>query len=233
MRPLEFLRGVGCVDVLLPPILHGAVPQLQPTIRRRDLLPPSTSTRHAPYPHPDDAATPTSAASRVERLIEAASRGAGAAGTTTPLNLWLDEYGYQTNPPDKLRGVTPGLQDRYMQEAAYQAWRNPRVQLFAQYLWKDERPGRRRAPYTGWQSGLNDPRATRSPRSPTSTTRSGSTSAQASSGARCARRRAHEVTVQRREPARRDWETLATLATHGRRRLADLPRPRSRTPPTA
>ena len=40
-------------------------------------------------------------------------------GSTTPLGIWLDEYGYQTNPPDKLRGVSPGRQDRYLQQAAY------------------------------------------------------------------------------------------------------------------
>ena len=40
-----------------------------------------------------------------------------------------------------------------MQQAAYLAWRNPRVQMIAQYLWQDERiAGGKR--YTGWQSGL-------------------------------------------------------------------------------
>ena len=40
-----------------------------------------------------------------------------------------------------------------MQEAAYIAWRDPRVQMIAQYLWHDERmAGGKR--YTGWQSGL-------------------------------------------------------------------------------
>ena len=29
-------------------------------------------------------------------------------GSTTPLNFWIDEYGYQTDPPDKARGVSLG-----------------------------------------------------------------------------------------------------------------------------
>ena len=32
--------------------------------------------------------------------------------------IWLTEYGYQTNPPDRLLGVSPALQARYVGEAA-------------------------------------------------------------------------------------------------------------------
>ena len=75
-------------------------------------------------------------------------------GTTAPLGIWLDEYGFQTNPPDKLRGVSPGRQDLYLQQAAYLAWSDPRVQLISQYLWVDEKVGGGKR-YTGWQSGLH------------------------------------------------------------------------------
>ena len=33
-------------------------------------------------------------------------------------SLWLDEYGYQTNPPDPFLGVSPARQDQWLQEAA-------------------------------------------------------------------------------------------------------------------
>jgi len=52
--------------------------------------------------------------------------------------IWLTEYGYQTNPPDRLLGVSQALQARYVGEAAYQAYRTPRVDMLIQYLYRDE-----------------------------------------------------------------------------------------------
>ena len=73
--------------------------------------------------------------------------------TTRRFDLYLDEFGYQTNPPDKLAGISLTQQDQWLQRAAYQAWRNPRVKLFSQYLWRDE-PRSLNNTYGGWQSGL-------------------------------------------------------------------------------
>ena len=74
-------------------------------------------------------------------------------GTKSKLDLYLDEFGYQTNPPDVFTGVSLTEQDEWLQRAAYQAWRNPRVKLFAQYLWIDE-PRSLNDEFGGWQSGL-------------------------------------------------------------------------------
>jgi hypothetical protein len=52
--------------------------------------------------------------------------------------IWLTEYGYQTNPPDKLLGVTQSLQARYVGEGDYQAYRTARVDMLLQYLYRDE-----------------------------------------------------------------------------------------------
>jgi hypothetical protein len=68
-------------------------------------------------------------------------------------SLWLDEYGYQTNPPDPFLGVSPATQDRWLQQADYLTWRDPRVKLLTQYVWQDE-PAARGSAYSGWQSGL-------------------------------------------------------------------------------
>jgi hypothetical protein len=65
-----------------------------------------------------------------------------------PKPLWLTEYGYQTNPPDRLLGVSYALQARYLGEAAYRAWSQPRVALLIQFLVRDE------PSVGGWQSGL-------------------------------------------------------------------------------
>jgi hypothetical protein len=52
--------------------------------------------------------------------------------------IWLTEYGYQSNPPDRILGVTPALQARYVGEGAYAAYRAPRVDLLIHFLYRDE-----------------------------------------------------------------------------------------------
>ena len=62
--------------------------------------------------------------------------------------IWVTEYGYQTNPPDRVFGVTWQEQARYMQQAYTKLRRNARVDIFIWFLLRDE-PGLGR-----WQSGL-------------------------------------------------------------------------------
>ena len=62
--------------------------------------------------------------------------------------LWITEYGYQTNPPDKLVGVSWAKQAAYLSEAFAIARRNPRVDMMLWFLLKDD-PN-----LGGWQSGL-------------------------------------------------------------------------------
>ncbi len=63
--------------------------------------------------------------------------------------MWITEYGYQTNPPDRIFGVSFAKQAAYMKEAYGIAKRNPRVDMFLWFLLRDERRGAE-----GWQSGL-------------------------------------------------------------------------------
>ncbi|MCU1500162.1 MAG: hypothetical protein JWM47_4115, partial [Acidimicrobiales bacterium] len=55
---------------------------------------------------------------------------------STGVPLYLSEYGYQTNPPDRI-GVSPAKQADYLAEAEYLAWRDPAVRAFSQYLLND------------------------------------------------------------------------------------------------
>jgi hypothetical protein len=52
--------------------------------------------------------------------------------------IWLTEYGYQTNPPDPLLGVSFAQQARYESQGAYAAYRTPRVDLLIHFLYRDE-----------------------------------------------------------------------------------------------
>ena len=62
--------------------------------------------------------------------------------------LWITEYGYQTNPPDAIFGVSWREQAAYLRQAYELARANPRIDLFTWFLLRDNpSPG-------GWQSGL-------------------------------------------------------------------------------
>jgi hypothetical protein len=64
-------------------------------------------------------------------------------------HLWITEYGYQTNPPDRNFGVSWAKQARYLSQAYGIARANPRIDMMIWFLVKDEaRIG------NGWQSGL-------------------------------------------------------------------------------
>jgi hypothetical protein len=52
--------------------------------------------------------------------------------------IWLTEYGYQSNPPDRLLGVSLALQARYIGEGAYAAYRTPKVDMLIHFLYRDE-----------------------------------------------------------------------------------------------
>jgi hypothetical protein len=68
----------------------------------------------------------------LNRLVSLVSRNFPRA------RIWLTEYGYQSNPPDRLLGVSPALQARYVGEGAYVAYRTSRVELLIQFLVRDE-----------------------------------------------------------------------------------------------
>jgi Glycosyl hydrolase catalytic core len=65
-----------------------------------------------------------------------------------PKHLWITEYGYQTNPPDKTFGVSYAKQALYMKQAFAIARKNPRIDMMLWFLVRDERA------VGNWQSGL-------------------------------------------------------------------------------
>ncbi|HEV2061520.1 MAG TPA: hypothetical protein VGR12_01600, partial [Solirubrobacteraceae bacterium] len=54
-------------------------------------------------------------------------------GRSGSMPLYLTEYGYQTNPPDRF-GVSWRQQARYLAQAEYIAFRNPAVRALSQFL---------------------------------------------------------------------------------------------------
>jgi hypothetical protein len=104
---------------------------------------------HPYYQHPTESPSKPPPGPRavtlgnINELIRELTRLYGAK------RLWLTEYGYQTNPPDRDFGVSFAKQARYLAQAYAIARRNPRIDMMIWFLIKDEaRIG------NGWQSGF-------------------------------------------------------------------------------
>jgi hypothetical protein len=62
--------------------------------------------------------------------------------------IWISEYGYQTDPPDSIVGVSWAKQAAYLTQAFSIARKNPRIDMMLWFLLRDE------PTLAGWQSGL-------------------------------------------------------------------------------
>ena len=220
MRPLTFLRAMGCLSERLRPVRSGPCAGFRP-VQAEGLAYHPHGVRRAPdeaNPEPQEAALADLA--RLKRLLDRLQRLNGLRNTfgrTRPIDLHFTEYGYQTLPPDTRDGVRPALQAKWLQQAASIAWQDGRVRTLIQYEWRDEPLRARNA---GWQSGLRfaDDRAKpalrgfaqpfwvdQAPRS-----RVARLWGQVRPGG------FHEVLVQRRTVGATRWLTVRRLRTDGR-----------------
>ena len=211
-RPMAFLREFACVDKNFKRLTTGRCRNFKPA--RGDgfafhphsvLAPPER-----PFTHRDDVGLPS--LSRLTSTLDRLQRAGRLQASGRRLDLYIDEFGYQTNPPDRLAGISLKQQDEWLQRAAYQAWRNKRVKLFAQYLWRDE-PRSLNNTFGGWQSGLrfNDGRAKPSLRH--FGTPFVLDAARGRLWGHVRRRDTSTVTVQRRLRGSSRWRTVATRTT--------------------
>jgi hypothetical protein len=66
-----------------------------------------------------------------------------------PKHLWITEYGYQTDPPNRtIFGISWSRQAAYLTDAYAIARANPRIDMMLWFLVRDDTSA------TGWQSGL-------------------------------------------------------------------------------
>jgi hypothetical protein len=151
--PMPFLRALYCVDSAYRPLRGSAAAALQcarqgaPSdfVAAHPGLFDITGFAHHPYSFflppstqiPDPTFVPLSDLRRLEVGLD---RIFAAYGASRTLPIWLTEYGYETNPPDPFRGVSPKLQAAYLDEAQYMAWQDPRVRGLAQFLLVDSAP---------------------------------------------------------------------------------------------
>ena len=152
VSPLGFLRAFACVDARFRKLRTGYCSGFQPAKGDGFAIHPY-SGRRAPglatrvADDIDLASLP-----KLERVLDRLQRMGRIRATTGRFGLYIDEYGFQTNPPDRVSGVSPKTQDAWLQQAAYMAWRDNRVKLFVQYLWRDS--PKRNGSWATWQSGV-------------------------------------------------------------------------------
>ncbi|HEX2088231.1 MAG TPA: hypothetical protein VHF89_21265 [Solirubrobacteraceae bacterium] len=152
LRPLRFLRELGCVDRSYRKVRSGyckgfrAAPADGLAYHPHGLkLAPNQPDRVADQAHLADLSQVTSTLDRVVGAGGIRARG------TKRLPVYLDEYAYQTKPPDRVLGVPAATQARYLAQSAYLAWKHPRVRNLTWYVWEDEPEN---ASGGGWQSGV-------------------------------------------------------------------------------
>jgi hypothetical protein len=90
-------------------------------------LPPSRR-----LPDRDDAG-----AADLDRLSELLEQLADRGRIERRLDVYVTEFGYETDPPDRRRGVSLGRQAAYLTQAAALAMRRPDVRMHAQFLLRD------------------------------------------------------------------------------------------------
>jgi hypothetical protein len=210
----QFLRTVFCVSPSGGPLRSAAVG----CTGRYEPLGLSAISHH-PYiqggsrpprtPARSDEIT-ISSPGRLKSILAAAAR----LGRIRPgLPIYYTEYGFQTDPPDRLLGVPLALQAQYLAESLYMTYRDPRVRGLTQYLLRDD------AGLPGFQTGLrfNDGRPKPSLRDfPFSVfvSRHGGVVTVFAQLRAAPDGAAIPVQVQRRAPAGRQFETLRTVTTN-------------------
>jgi hypothetical protein len=154
IAPIPFLQALYCVNASYQR-LHGAVATAlgcPPSggraafVRQNPALFHASAFTHHPYnflvaPGVSDAGDPTFVPlANLGRLEAALDRSFVAYGSQRKLPLYLDEYGYETNPPNPFDGVPLTAQARYLDQATYLAWKDPRVEGISQFLLVDSAP---------------------------------------------------------------------------------------------
>ncbi|HTU84094.1 MAG TPA: hypothetical protein VMF57_00895 [Solirubrobacteraceae bacterium] len=160
MVPLQFIRALYCVDSSLKP-LQGDQAALRgcPTTAAASKAFPADNPglfqaagfAFHPYPQgqvppnvptaPGDLGADYADLPQLGALQRTLDGALEAYGSSYRFPLYDTEFGYQTNPPEKiLRAISPKQAAYYENWAEYISWRDPRVVSWDQYLLADPPP---------------------------------------------------------------------------------------------
>ena len=153
LAPLAFIRAMGCLTDSYRRITVGACRGFRPARADAFGYHPYQVRERPTQPQRNPNLAKLGDLPRLFRVIDRLTRTRRIIAPGRRFNLYITEYGYETNPPDTRNGVTWAQQNEYLQWAAYIAWKTRRVKLWTQYLWRDDGPFRGRV--VGFQTGLN------------------------------------------------------------------------------
>ena len=165
MRPAQFIRELFCVNSHLKPYtgVQASVRDCSFFKKHGPLI--ASGWAHHPYTKaepptwkdksPDSIVIANIAAlpNLLDKIAKATHRVASG------LPIWISEMGYESNPPDKYRGVSLADQASYIDESDYLAYKQPRVAGVTQFLYEDAGPDKHykkgtRGYWATYQSGL-------------------------------------------------------------------------------
>ena len=143
LAPATFIRGVFCLDRRGKRLRGRTARSMRcPGGKMKRLL--ATGWAHHPYTRGggknprgrvgrDDITLP-----KIGLLARELNRGAHQRRVRGRLPVYLTEYGFQTNPPDRLAGVRPSTAARWLNMSDWMAYNMGRVKSVAQYELFDE-----------------------------------------------------------------------------------------------
>lgn len=159
MAPLLFLRELACVDEDLKPITTGDCANYTP-LQGDGFSHHPYSLMHRPdyrdERHPDN--VPIGALDRLSKTLDKLVKMRRIDPKVR--DIYLTEFGYETNPPDPDKPWSPAQQALFLNWSEYIAWNNKNVRSWPQFLLRDmgtvsaADAARGKREYGDWQSGL-------------------------------------------------------------------------------
>jgi hypothetical protein len=155
VTPVPFIESLYCVDANFKPLRGSLAVALhcplagrpQSFVAANPALFQATGYAHHPYslslaPNIPFASNDYGfiAMAELPELEHMLDRIFATYGVRRQLPLYLTEYGYETDPPNPIRGVKLRYQSAWLNEAQYMAWKDPRVRVLSQFLLADSKP---------------------------------------------------------------------------------------------
>lgn len=127
--PIEFMRGVFCLDANFRP--KGKCAPINATAWAHHPYSPGV----APFRASDNPGLIN--VQTIGKLVSALGKAGAAKATTRKLKIWVTEFGVQSKPDPKF-GVSFMNQAGYLAIAEYKLWKLGAVKTFSQYLLRDD-----------------------------------------------------------------------------------------------
>jgi hypothetical protein len=141
LTPLLFLQQMACVDTKFRPVRTGSCRGFKAARGDAFGYHPYVNTKTSPF-----TATRNPQLAKIGDLprllgwLDRLTAKRRLRSTTGRFRLYLTEYGYITNPPNRRYGVSQAKQSLFNAESAYVVWlRRSRIKLLTQYEFNDDR----------------------------------------------------------------------------------------------